>query len=163
MNYSAYYYPTAKKRYLPRIQKVTDIINQMPDAIANDDWATVEQFSATADNAILPLQLYVSSLDGQGLSLSSSFSKTMKDEAKSFEKQYKVLQKAMSKKDKESALLAVTAMGISVANYRQAGRLTDDAGNIPSVDDIKRMTMRRPTQQFGNKTPSTNIATNSDN
>ena len=63
-----------------------------------------------------------------------------------FEKQYKLFEKAIKKKDKDGALSAVQEMGLSVVDYRQAGKLTDDDGNIPSVDEIKRSTMRRVTQ-----------------
>lgn len=142
----AYYYPTAKKRYLPRIQKVTARISEVPQAIANGQWEAVEKFTATADNAILPLQLYVSSLDGQGLSMSNTYAKTMKKDAKNFEASFKDLQKAIKKKDQEAALKAVQEMGVAVADYRQVGRLTDDDGNIPSVEEIRRSTMRRTTQ-----------------
>lgn len=142
----AYYYPTAKKRYLPRIQKVTALISEVPQAIANGDWAAVEEFAATCDNAVLPLQLYVSSLDGQGLSMANSYAKAMKNDAKIFESNFKDLQKALKKKDKELALKSVQEMGVAVADYRQAGRLTDSDGNIPSVEEIRRSTMRRSTQ-----------------
>lgn len=106
----------------------------------------MQVFAATADNAVLPLQLYVSSLDGQGLGMANSYAKTMKKDAEIFEKQYKILQKAMKTQDQDMALAAVQQMGIAVAEYRQAGRLSDDDGNIPSVDEIKRSTMRRTTQ-----------------
>ena len=142
----AYYYPTAKKRYLPRITKVTSSIGAVPQQIANGQWEDVEAFAKTADNAVLPLQLYVSSLDGQGLSMSNSYAKLMKKDAMVFEQQYKAFEKAIKKKDKEAALAAVQEMGVAVVDYRQAGRLTDEDGNIPSVDEIKRSTMRRTTQ-----------------
>ena len=142
----AYYYPTAKKRYLPRIIKVTSSIEPVPQYIANGQWDQVQEFATTADNAVLPLQLYVSSLDGQGLNMANSYAKTMKKDADIFEKQYKVLTAAIKQKDPDAALAAVQQMGIAVADYRQVGRLSDDAGNIPSVDEIKRSTMRRTTQ-----------------
>ena len=114
--------------------------------IANGQWEEVQVFATTADNAVLPLQLYVSSLDGQGLSMANSYAKTMKKDAEIFEKQYKLLAKALKNKDQDMALAAVQEMGVAVAEYRQAGRLSDDDGNIPSVDEIKRSTMRRTTQ-----------------
>jgi hypothetical protein len=83
---AAYYYPTAKKRYLPRIQKVTEEIISMPEAIAGQDWAAVAAFGKVAENAVLPLQLYVSSLDGQGLSMANSYAKQMKIDALAYEK-----------------------------------------------------------------------------
>jgi hypothetical protein len=143
--YLAYYYPTAKKRYLPRIQKVTNELSQVPDAILNDDWETVRAFAKVAENAILPLQLYQSSLDGQGLSMNNNYAKIMKQDALEYEKQYKLFEKAIGKRDKDAALSTVTNMAVAVADYRQQGRLRDDDGNIPSVDEIKRMTMRKPT------------------
>jgi hypothetical protein len=78
--------------------------------------------------------------------MSNSYAKTMKNDAKIFEASFKDLQKAIKKKDQETALKAVQEMGVAVADYRQAGRLTDDDGNIPSVEEIRRSTMRRTTQ-----------------
>ena len=143
---AAYYYPTAKKRYLPRITKVTSAIDVVPQQIANGQWEEVEEFRKTADTAILPLQLYVSSLDGQGLSMNNSYAKEMKKNAATFEAQYKLFEKAIKKKDQDAALSALQQMAVAVVNYRQAGRLTDDMGNIPDIQEIRRSTMRRPTQ-----------------
>ena len=143
---AAYYYPTAKKRYLPRIQKVTERIGGVSQYIANGQWEEVEAFAVVADNAVLPMQLYVSSLDGQGLSMSNSYAKVMKNDALEYEKQFKILQKALKKKDKDMALAAVQEMGVAIVDYRQAGRLKDDDGNIPDVAEIRRSTMRRTTQ-----------------
>ena len=131
---------------MPRITKVTQSIGEVPQAIANGQWEEVEAFAKIADNAVLPLQLYVSSLDGQGLSMSNSYAKVMKKDALEFEKQYKIFEKAIKKKDKDGALSAIQEMGVAVVDFRQAGRLTDEDGNIPSVDEIKRSTMRRVTQ-----------------
>ena len=125
---------------------MTAKINEIPQFIANGQWEEVQVFAATADDAILPLQLYVSSLDGQGLSMANSYAKAMKKDAEIFEQQYKILLRAMKNQDQDTALAAVQQMGIAVADYRQVGRLSDDDGNIPSVDEIKRSTMRRPTQ-----------------
>lgn len=140
----AYYYPTAKKRYLPRIQKVTEQITAMPDAIAAENWEAIAEFGKTADNAVLPLQLYVSSLDGQGLSMTNSYAKAMKEDALQYEKAYKLFEKALKKQNQDQLLAAVIDMGVCIADYRQTGRLSDDAGNIPSVDEMRRLAMRRP-------------------
>jgi hypothetical protein len=146
---TAYYYPTAKKRYLPRIQKVTAEIGTVPDAIAANDWEAVAAFAKTAENAVLPLQLYQSSLDGQGLSLSNAYAKVMKEDALQYEKAYKLLAKAIQKNDGETALQAVSDMGVAIADYRQQGRLyNEDGKTIPSVDEMRRMTMRRQTGQY---------------
>jgi hypothetical protein len=97
----------------------------VPDRLASGDWSAVQSFAATADNAILPLQLYVSSLDGQGLSMKNQY--------------------AIQIRDPDQALSAIVDMGLAVADYRQQGRLSDDDGYIPSIDDMRRMAMRRPT------------------
>lgn len=58
-----YYYPTARKRYLPRIKKASDQISLIPDKIAAGDWEAVAGFSTkVADDAVLPMKLYTSSL-----------------------------------------------------------------------------------------------------
>ena len=145
---ASYYYPAAKKRYLPRIQKVSTEIGACTDALLIEDWDRVQEFAKTAENAILPLQLYASSLDGQGLSMASGFAKQMRDDALEYEKAYKSFDKALKRRDSPSALQAVSDMGVLVADYRNAGRLKDDDGNIPSIDEMKSMTMRRPTVQI---------------
>jgi len=143
---AAYYYPTAKKRYLPRIQKVTQEIAGLSDALAAGDWLTpVKNLATTADNAILPLQLYVSSLDGQGLSMKNQYAVQMKRDAAEFEKSYHDLELAIRQQDRDRALDAISGMGVAIADYRQQGRLSDDDGYIPSIDEMKRMTMRNPT------------------
>jgi hypothetical protein len=77
--------------------------------------------------------------------MSNSFAKLMKDDATKYENSYKVFIKAVSKKNTNDVLQAVSDMGVAVADYRQQGRLSDDDGNIPSIDDMRRMAMRRPT------------------
>lgn len=126
---------------------MTNEIQSIPDAIASGDWDTVKDFSRTAENAVLPLQLYQSSLDGQGLSMSNSYAKVMKEDALKYEKSYRVFEQAIKKSDGDRALEAVTSMGVAIADYRQQGRLKDDDGFIPSVDEMRRMAMRKPTIQ----------------
>lgn len=146
--YTAYYYPTAKKRYLPRIQKVSNEIGTVPDAIDAADWAAVQEFAKTAENAVLPLQLYQSSLDGQGLSLSNSYARRMKEDAVQYESAYQAFGLAIRQRDGSAARQAVSDMGVAIADYRQQGRLSDADGNIPSVDEMRRMAMRKQTGQY---------------
>jgi hypothetical protein len=117
----------------------------MPDCLASGDWTAVESFAATADNAILPLQLYVSSLTGQGLSMKNEYAIQMKQDAQDFQRSFNTLEAAIRRHDSDQALEAINSMGLAVADYRQQGRLSDDDGYIPSVDEMRRMTMRRPT------------------
>ena len=39
-----YYYPTARKRYLPRIKKASDEISGVPDLVAEARWEEVTEF-----------------------------------------------------------------------------------------------------------------------
>jgi hypothetical protein len=135
---------------LPRIVKASQQIEKLPDAIAAADWETIALYDKDIENAILPLQLYQSSLDGQGLSMSSSFAKEMKKDAVNYEKSYKLFAKALSKKDTNSLLSATTDMAALIADYRQQGRLNsddDDGTTIPTVEEMRRMAMRRPTMK----------------
>jgi hypothetical protein len=124
---------------LPRIQKVTEEIVRVPEAIAGGDWIAVAAFGKVAENAVLPLQLYVSSLDGQGLSMANSYAKEMKADALAYEKAYKLFEKALKKQDSEQVLQTVTAMGVAVIDYRTVGRLRDDDGNLVSFLWILRL------------------------
>lgn len=147
---ASYYYPTAKKRYLPRIQLVSNEIAIITQSMLYDvesiDWDAASKFAeTTAENAILPLKLYESSLRGQGLSMSNAYAKAMKADAAVFEQKTRELQKAVKKRSADAALSALTEMNLALTDYRKAGRLTEDIEEIPSVDDIRRMAMRKPT------------------
>merc|ERR1719245_536771 len=141
----SYYYPTAKKRYLPRIQKVSNSITSIPNCIVNEDWENVSLFAnKVADDAILPLKLYQSSLDGQGLNMKNDYVTTMKDKANLYEEKTRELQKAAKVQNKDKAFVALNGMAEAITEYRVAGRLSDDDGNIPTVEDMRRSGMRRP-------------------
>jgi len=59
---SNYYYPTNKKRYLPRIKRCNDAIPSAAADIGAENWEAVEAFvSKIADDTILPMKLYTSS------------------------------------------------------------------------------------------------------
>ena len=73
---SNYYYPTNKKRYLPRIKKCNDAIPIVAGQIGDGDWASVEEFVVkVADDTILPMKLYTSSLTGGGTNVKVSYTK----------------------------------------------------------------------------------------
>jgi len=56
---SNYYYPTNKKRYLPRIKKCSDLIPLASRQIGDEDWTGVSEFAnKIADDTVLPLKLY---------------------------------------------------------------------------------------------------------
>ena len=142
---SNYYYPTNKVRYLPRIKKCSDAIPSVAMAIGNEDWDAVRNFATVvADDTILPMKLYVSSLTGGGTNVKVGFAKNMMSAAKTFEKNQALLVKAVDKKDGGKSSAALEAMAEAMLTYRTEGRLLgpDGGGDIPSVDEIRRSTKR---------------------
>ena len=151
---SNYYYPTNKKRYLPRIKRCNDAIPEVADAIGNLDWDAVADFnSKIADDTILPMRLYTSSLTGGGTNVKVSFTKDMNNAADQFEGAQKALAKAIKKKDQTASSRALEDMASALLAYRTSGRLLgpDGGGDIPSVDDIRRSACRVQGRTFEKK------------
>ncbi|KAL3767343.1 hypothetical protein ACHAWO_007286 [Cyclotella atomus] len=142
---SNYYYPTNKVRYLPRIKKCSDSIPGVAAAIGNEDWDAVRDFATVvADDTILPMKLYVSSLTGGGTNVKVGFAKDMMAAAKTFEKNQVLLVKSVEKKDVAKSSAALENMAEAMLAYRTSGKLLgpDGGGDIPSVDEIRRSTKR---------------------
>ena len=151
---SNYYYPTNKKRYLPRIKKCNDAIPLAAESIGSNDWESVEEFvNKIADDTILPMKLYTSSLTGGGTNVKVSFTKDMMKDADDFEKNQKALVKAVKKKDQASASTALEGMATALLAYRTTGKLLgpDGGGDIPSVDEIRRSACRVQGRTFEKK------------
>lgn len=154
---SNYYYPTNKKRYLPRIKKCNDAIPGAASMIGNEDWEAAAEFAdKIAEDTILPMKLYTSSLLGGGTNVKVSFAKDMNDSAKAFEKAQKALSKAISKKDQKKSSAALEDLSSALLTYRTAGRLLgpDGGGDIPSVDEIRRAACRVQGRTFEQKVKS---------
>jgi hypothetical protein len=142
---SNYYYPTNKKRYLPRIKRCSDAIPAAADMIGNGDWEAVSEFAnKVAEDTILPMKLYTSSLLGGGTNVKVSFARDMNKAAEDFERSQKQLSRAVAKRDEEKCARALEDMSAALLSYRTAGRLLgpDAGGDIPSVDDIRRSASR---------------------
>ena len=151
---SNYYYPTNKKRYLPRIKKCNDAIPDAAAAIGTEDWVAANDFAIKiADDTILPMRLYTSSLLGGGTNVKVAFAKDMNKAADDFEKAQKKLVKAIAKKDRESSSDALESLASALQTYREAGKLTgpDGGGDIPSVDEIRRSACRVQGRTFEKK------------
>lgn len=126
---SNYYYPTNKKRYLPRIKKCNDAIPSVAEAIGLEEWSQAEEFcSKVADDTILPMRLYTSSLLGGGTNVKVAFAEDMKKASSDFEKAQKKLSKAIAKKDRESSSKALEDLASALQLYRESGRLTGPDG-----------------------------------
>jgi len=151
---SNYYYPTNKKRYLPRIKRCNDAIPEAAAMIGDGDWDGATDFAVRiADDTILPMKLYTSSLLGGGTNVKVSFAKDMQDAATNFEKANKKLVKALAKKDQTASSAALEDLSVALQSYRVAGRLTgpDGGGDIPSVDEIRRAACRVQGRRFEQK------------
>ena len=151
---SNYYYPTNKKRYLPRIKKCNDAIPDAASMIGSEDWEAASNFANNvAEDTILPMKLYTSSLLGGGTNVKVSFAKDMNNAAKDFEKAQKALAKAIGKKDQQKSSAALEDLSSALLAYRTAGRLLgpDGGGDIPSVDEIRRAACRVQGRTFSQK------------
>ena len=151
---SNYYYPTNKKRYLPRIKKCNDAIPDAAAMIGSMDWEGAETFAVKiAEDTILPMKLYTSSLLGGGTNVKVAFAKDMNKAAADFEKAQKQLVKAIGKKDQEKSSKALEELSAALLAYRTTGKLLgpDGGGDIPSVDEIRRAACRVQGRTFEEK------------
>lgn len=134
-----YYYPTARKRYLPRVKLASESIPSVLDAVDGGRWAQVAELKTVLDDAALPLKLYASSLGGGGLNLSSKFIEGMLAQATAYENSIKVLGKAVKKKDSSTARSALKDLDNSIEQYRKLGKLTAPdfgIGEIPTDNKV---------------------------
>eukprot|EP00171_Calliarthron_tuberculosum_P014247 IDg14247t1 len=151
---ASYYYPQARKRYLPRVRRAHESLPLAEKLVASGNWAEASALAGgTLEDAVLPMQLYASSLAGQGLSLAPKFVQKMNDEASHYEAACKRLKTACKKRDTNIARELVADMTSSIARYRGAGRLEADDFGIGEVP-----TDNRVGSGFGNNNPALEIA-----
>lgn len=119
-----YYFPTARKRYLPRVKVAWDTLPGAEQAVRSNQWGDVAVFeSEELRDAVLPMRLYASSLAGQGLSINAKFIDRMNSQADSYESALKKLAKAVKRKEVPVALETLTAMRDAMSKYRESGHL----------------------------------------
>jgi hypothetical protein len=138
----------------PRIKKCNDAIPSAATMIGEEDWEAAGDFAnKIAEDTILPMKLYTSSLLGGGTNVKVSFAKDMTTAAKDFEKAQKTLSKTIAKKDQKKSSAALEDMSSALLMYRTAGRLLgpDGGGDIPSVDEIRRAACRVQGRTFEEK------------
>jgi hypothetical protein len=115
-----YYFPTARKRYLPRVKRALEDLPRVKDAVAAAQWTAVADFvkeGSSLTDCGLPMRLYASSLSGQGLSLAAKFVQDMTSQADRVENALKALVLAVKKKDQATALTSLTEMEQSVRHH----------------------------------------------
>jgi hypothetical protein len=128
---SNYYYPTSRKRYLPKIKAAVDELPAARTAIEKGQWEQVDAYAQKeADLAALPLKLYASSLTGQGLSLDVSFVKTLNDQGDLYAKELDNFKKAVKAKDSGKATTALNKMEGALALYRKTARIDTPDGGV---------------------------------
>lgn len=119
-----YYFPTARKRYLPRVKLAWDTLPEVEQAASNNRWSEVAQFSSDIlSDAVLPMRLYASALAGGGLSIGASFIEKMNHETENYEHSLKKLSKAVKRKEVKVTLDILTDMKGAITKYRQLGHL----------------------------------------
>jgi hypothetical protein len=140
----AYYYPTAKKRYLPRILKASEALAAWPSSSSEALPDEVSTLTTAIEDAILPLQLYQSSLTGQGLSLNNEYAVRMKRAALQYERAAKQLTTMMKAKKPDAAAMngLVEELTVAMQEYRTQGRLDDASIPPATVEEMRRMAMR---------------------
>lgn len=134
-----YYFPTARKRYLPRVKLAYESISGMENAARGSDWRSVKELSEVLEDAALPLKLYASSLGGGGLNINSKFIEAMTKQATSYEKDMRKLTGAIKKKENSVVLKVLNDMKSSIDKYRQLGRLEAPdfgIGEIPTESKV---------------------------
>ncbi|EKX55533.1 hypothetical protein GUITHDRAFT_149817, partial [Guillardia theta CCMP2712] len=119
-----YYFPTARKRYLPRVKGAYDGLQETIQTIqeASPDWKTVEQFAKGPADVTGAMKLYVSALGGGGLSIQSKFMEAMGKAADEYDRDYKDFKQAVSKKDSSKAVSIAKSMQSALLAYRSAGK-----------------------------------------
>lgn len=130
-----YYFPTARKRYLPRVRLAWETIPMVEQATKDEKWPDVSSFSSQElSDAVLPMKLYTSSLAGGGLNINAKFIERMNSQTDAYEKALAGLLKAVKKKQTSVALDQLITMRDAINKYREFGRLDGDdfgIGEIP--------------------------------
>jgi len=141
---SNYYYPTNKLRYLPRIQKCSQAIPKAFDSLKRQDWNSLEEFATgVADDIVLPLTLYTSSLTGGGTNVKVSYVKDMNKSAAKYKHFQKMLVDSVKKHDVETTTVAMEGLSEALTTYRTIGHLEDDETSPGSSVDEFRSGMSR--------------------
>jgi hypothetical protein len=132
-----YYYPTGRKRYLPRVKRACDELPAVTAAVREGRWPDVARCvegGGSLDDLVLPMRLYASSLSGQGLSLAAKFVQRMGEDADAVQAELTSLRRAARKRDEAAALACLAGIGRAIASYRASGKLEADdfgVGEVP--------------------------------
>jgi len=147
---ASYYYPTAQKRYLPRVKAAADALPTAKASLQAGQWEKVEAYAnGEADNAALPLKLYASSLTGQGLSLDVSYVKVLNTQGEVYGKELETFKKAVKAKDTSKALASLDRMEAALMLYRKTARIDKADGGVGEFPTDTKLGA-----SFGNNNPN---------
>lgn len=119
-----YYYPTARKRYLPRVKLAWDALPDVEQAARSNRWPDVASlWTDELSNAVLPMRLYARSLTGQGLNINAKFIDKMNAQTDLYEAALKKLTTAVKRKETAMVLASLTDMRDALSKYRESGHL----------------------------------------
>lgn len=135
-----YYFPTARKRYLPRVKLACETIAIAETATREQDWRMVTDLSSGVfSDAVLPMKLYASALAGGGLNINTKFIERMNRMADAYEKELRNLLSAVKKKQSAGVLKHLSGMSEAIAQYRVLGHLEAADFGIGEIPDNKRV------------------------
>ena len=158
-----YYYPTARKRYLPRVRKAYEELVKVKEAPGLGKWEQLERFAKGPGDVGSALKLYASALAGGGLSISGNFIEKMKSAANDYDANAKNLIEAVKSKDADKTSSLLETMQTSLLAYREAGKpvgLTGDDWGVGAVPNCVRgkgtgkMSECSVGASFGNNNPN---------
>lgn len=126
-----YYFPTARKRYLPRVKRAYDELVKVEALVDEEDstpWDRLESFAKGPGDAGSALKLYASALAGGGLSISGNFMSNMKTQAEGYDNAFKLFQTALKAKNADKASESLESMKSALLAYRYSrARLHTDS------------------------------------
>lgn len=135
-----YYFPTARKRYLPRVKLAWDSLPDVEQAAKSNHWPdVVGLWTDELSNAVLPMRLYARSLTGQGLNVNAKFIDRMNAQTDLYEAALKRLTTAAMRKETASVLASLTDMRDALSKYRESGHLGSPDFGIGELPENNRV------------------------
>jgi len=132
-----YYFPQAKFRYLPRIQRSWIALDEVaPLALEREDWEALYEIWRAADDTTTCLPLYTSAIEGSRSTKRKKKSDTQKELAKittQYKKACADLDKYVGKKDIKNTRLAVMEAHDLLLNYRMLAKIDKQGGGVIEV------------------------------
>lgn len=147
----SYYSPTAKLRYLPRVRRAAESLDDAVVQAADGNWAELAEMASPTGalgDAAAPMRLYASSLAGQGLSIASRAAKEMDAAGEDYAGAIARLSKGIKKRSSGTVGPALDDLRAAMTAFRRAGRMEADWG-LPEITSTQKVGAA-----FGNNNPA---------